>query len=114
MISRKEADKIERQLQKIRSETHFTGQNRFNTHYCEEFKLHFIIDEKMAPARFLPDPTKKNTWVCSSQTYRALRKEIFSAGEEFFSELETRPCENCSKLLDTDFWWHCPHCGKEI
>ncbi len=68
-------------------------------------------DETVSPGKFRPDPLLPGGWIANSLTIRAVRPDIFVAGDLDQLALE-RPCGGCGQILDLQFWRLCPHCAR--
>jgi len=79
----------------------------------EEFKLQIIPDKMVAPALFIPtlDPKK---YKAHPTTIRALKKNIFTGGDEFIDLECIINCSSCKRECDLQFWHFCPYCEKSF
>ena len=80
----------------------------------QDTRLALRVDESVAPAMFRPDPLIPGGYVANSLTLRAVRQDIFVAGDDLDSLAVERPCQRCNHPLDHQFWKLCPYCGQEL
>lgn len=80
----------------------------------EVTKVHLRPNKDIAPSLFKPDPLIPGGWIAHPTTIRAVRKEIFLAGEEFLELEIPYTCESCKKNLDLQFWHFCPFCEGSL
>lgn len=71
-------------------------------------------NKDVAPALFKPDPLLPGGWIAHPVTIRAVKADIFMAGDDFIDLEALYTCESCKKELDIQFWNFCPHCEKEF
>ena len=79
-----------------------------------ESTVRLIPDEKIAPSLFKPSQIEPNVYYATSLTIRAVKKDIFMAGDGFEDLEMIRPCLDCGKNLDLQFWKFCPFCEGKI
>lgn len=84
-----------------------------NNNYQEE-KVRLLVRNSVSPAMFIPHESIPNTYYANSTTIRALKKDIFMAGEGFEDLEDITNCESCSAKLDRQFWHFCPHCEAKL
>lgn len=111
MISRKEAQRLEAELKKIQSMENMVGKPLYNTQYQEEYKAHVRVDNSVEHGLFRPDPKLQGGWICSEQTFRAMKKNIFALDAEMIELKDNYECHSCSHNLDRQFWNFCPYCS---
>lgn len=81
----------------------------------EEFEIPIRPDTSVTPAKFLPDPLIPGGFKAHPITIRAMRKDLFIAGEEGVEDIELLyVCESCQKQLDLQFWLFCPFCEQSF
>lgn len=81
----------------------------------EAFSVKIRPDSKVPPAKFIPDPLIPGGHKAHPVTIAAMRKDIFTAGEEMFADLEQMYlCESCQNDIDLQFWIFCPHCEAQV
>ncbi|MDH5580483.1 MAG: hypothetical protein OEY33_01120 [Bdellovibrionales bacterium] len=76
----------------------------------ETVKVELRPKEDMARALFKPDPLIPGGYIAHPVTIRAVRKDIFLAGEDFIELEILYTCWSCKKELDLQFWHFCPYC----
>lgn len=90
-------------------------QPHFDLNQQETFKVNIKPDERIARSLFKPHPFEPECYLAHPVTIRALKKDIFAAGNELFEDLEDLvTCSSCKEQLDRQFWWFCPHCESDL
>lgn len=90
-------------------------QPHFQATPSEVHRVQLVPDKAVSPAMFIADTEHINTYRAHPQTIRAVREDLFAAGEEVFEDLEEPyDCWSCKKKLDLQFWKRCPYCESEI
>ncbi len=71
-------------------------------------------DKTVSLGNFKPDPLIPGGYTAHPTTIRAMKKDIFVAGND--SEITEIPyiCEGCKRQLDIQFWNFCPYCEGKI
>ena len=100
----------ERKYKKLMEQLNAAGRPHFSK--CDkEYKVKILKDSSVEPGMFVPDCVVTGSYRAHPITIRAMRKDIFVAGNELFQDLEMLyTCSNCSKSLDLQFWHFCPYC----
>lgn len=80
----------------------------------EEIKVQIRPNAQVEPAKFIPDPMIPGGYIAHPTTIRAIRKDIFLAGEEFEELEKLYVCESCNREIDLQFWLFCPYCEAQI
>ena len=80
----------------------------------QEEKVRLLVKNTVSPAMFIPHPESPNTYFANSTTIRALKKDIFMAGDGFEDLEDLTTCESCTAKLDRQFWHFCPHCEAKL
>lgn len=102
-------------LKKLELATNAGGKSHFNIAAQEEIKVQLRADSSVRPAMFIPDPLIPGGYKAHPITLRAMRKNIFAAGNELFEDLEDLvTCESCQHQLDRQFWLFCPYCEAKF
>lgn len=102
-------------LEKLTEATNAGGKSHFNIAAREDIQVQIRPDSTVRPAMFLPDPLIPGGYKAHPVTIRALRKDIFAAGEELFEDLEDLiTCESCQHQIDRQFWHFCPYCEAKF
>lgn len=114
MISRKEAQELEEQIKLIQQMENIVGNSQYDTDSSQDFKVNIRVDNSVPHSLFKPDPMNKEGWICSEQTFRAMKKDIFALDEQMLELRDELNCSSCEKLVDRQFWHFCPHCGASF
>jgi len=80
----------------------------------QEVKVAIRPCSDVTPAMFKQDPLNPNGHIAHPDTIKAMRKDIFVAGEGFEDLQKEITCRSCKKIYDIQFWIHCPYCGEKI
>lgn len=81
----------------------------------EEYDVAIRADKTVSPAMFAPDPLRPGFFKAHPTTIKAMRKDIFVAGDEGLEDLEEWVvCNSCKKELDKQFWIFCPYCESSF
>lgn len=81
----------------------------------QEFQVPIRPDTSVSPAKFLPDPLIPGGFKAHPTTIRAMRKDLFVAGDEGFEDVEQLyTCQSCQAQLDLQFWLFCPFCEQSF
>jgi len=97
------------QLEKIKSYKNAFGTNLYDQNQHDVFQIKVLPDRTITPAKFIPTLNPKE-YKAHPSTIKAMRKEIFMAGEDFI-DLECKIiCESCKNEVDKQFWYCCPFC----
>lgn len=81
----------------------------------EEYQVQLIPDQNVSPAKFIKDTKTPSSYRAHPLTIRAVRKEIFTAGDFVLDDLECLfQCEKCNHSLDLQFWNFCPYCEAHL
>lgn len=103
---------IQATLRKISSIETLVNTPQYHINTAQEFKVHIKISNKVAHGMFIPLKDSPGQWMSSEQTYRALKKDIFSLAENIDELMEPHDCSSCKSSLDKQFWHFCPYCGQ--
>ncbi len=77
-------------------------------------QVHLRANTEISRGMFKPDPLVPGGYVAHPITIRAVRKEIFMAGEGFEDLEQWIVCESCKTRLDKQFWHFCPYCEAQF
>lgn len=80
----------------------------------EIVKVQLRPKESMDRGLFWPDPLIPGGYIAHPVTIRAVRKDIFMAGEEFIDLEVLYQCYSCKKEIDLQFWHFCPYCESQF
>ena len=72
------------------------------------------VVKTVAPAMFKPDPINPGGWIANELTFRAMKKDIFTLGDDIDELKSPHTCIGCNSQLDLLFWQLCPYCGKDL
>lgn len=114
MISRKEADQLESAIKQIQNIENAAGMPHYDLSSSYEYKVSIKVSNSVAHGLFEPDPKIQGGWVCSEQTYRAMKKNIFALDEKLLDIADNYQCASCKSVIDRQFWNFCPHCGESF
>ncbi|MCO4755822.1 MAG: hypothetical protein KC478_15175 [Bacteriovoracaceae bacterium] len=114
MISRKDAELIEKTLNHVKSIENAAGLPHYNLEQSQEYKVNIRVDNSVPHALFKPDPKLEGGYICSEQTFKAMKKNIFAMDEEMVDLEDLIDCDSCKTSIDRQFWNFCPHCGSGI
>ena len=98
---------------KIMSAT-WEGEKPFYSDEHQDIKIKIRPKKEIPPAIFKPDPIIPGGWIAHPDTIRAMKKELLIGETEFIDTEVLYQCNGCNKVLDVQFWVHCPHCTKDI
>lgn len=103
------------QFEHLKSLTNAANLPLLNVDYVDTHQVQIIPDKNIAPALFVPDLLNPKKYRANPITIRALKKDIFVAGNEGFEDLEImHQCLSCQKIIDLQFWHFCPYCEKSF
>lgn len=80
----------------------------------QDIQVALRVDENVSPGMFRPDPLVSGGYIANSLTLRAVRPDIFVAGQDLEELAVPVPCGRCSRPLDRQFWRLCPYCGSQL
>lgn len=102
-------------FEKLQSAQNAIGQSHFAIDRQEDIKVQVRPNKDVSPAMFKPDPLIPGGYIAHPTTIRAMRKDIFAAGDGLFEDLEfIYSCTNCNHKLDLQFWMFCPYCEAQF
>lgn len=114
MMSHKEAQALEEALKRVQNIENAAGLPHYDIASPQEYKVSIRVDNSVAHGLFKPDPKLEGGWICSEQTFRAMKKNIFALDEQMLDLADDYECDGCKTLLDRQFWNFCPHCGESF
>lgn len=117
MRSMSSKDKTQKQFEHLKGLTNAAGRPLLDTgpEAHEEYKVAIRPDKSVSPAKFAPDPLRPGFFKAHPTTIKAMRKDIFVAGEEDLVDLEDWVvCQSCDEKLDRQFWFFCPYCESGV
>jgi uncharacterized CHY-type Zn-finger protein len=85
-----------------------------NVDQRQDLSVHIEVDNSVAPGQFKPHPSLQGYWYASRQTFQAMKKDIFSIGDDIDEFSEVIICEDCKSEVDKQFWHHCPYCETKF
>lgn len=101
-------------LEKLKKESWYGEKPYFNTGAREDFSVSIRPDKKISLGNFKPDPLIPGGYLAHPTTIRAMKKDIFVAGENVNELMEPYTCESCKMDLDRQFWHFCPYCESSF
>jgi len=107
MKNQENNDQIFDRLNRI---TYQTGKNVFDLSSPETHKVNILPDHRISRGNFQPHPSVPRTFLAHPTTIRALKKDIFMAGDNFIDLQQIIFCKSCKTKLDVQFWNFCPYC----
>lgn len=107
----REIDQAQAYLKSLENQV---GDPLVNLNKQQDFSVHIEIDNSLGPARFKAHPTIEGFWYASQETFRAMKKDIFSLGEDIDEMTNIIECKSCKTNVDTQFWHHCPYCTAQF
>ena len=107
----KRAQKILKQLESAKNAV---NKPHFQTQNIQETEVQIRADKSVSLGKFLPDPAMVGHYRAHPITIRAMKKNIFAAGNDLFFELEKPYQCKCGQNLDMQFWHFCPYCEAEF
>ena len=107
-------EQVKRTLEKINSIENMVDKPLFNTQKEETTEIEIKVDNTVAHGLFIPSKVFIGQWRASEQTFRAMKKDIFTLGGSLDEITEPYHCESCKSNLDKQFWNFCPFCGERF
>lgn len=108
-------DEVEKKLEKLKKAKNVTGQPHFDTSRFEESKINLVPDASISLGKFKPSKLMDKTYLAHPTTIKAMKKDIFAAGNELFEDLEDIvECLSCRQQIDRQFWHFCPFCEAQF
>jgi lipopolysaccharide biosynthesis regulator YciM len=80
----------------------------------QTFSVKIDVDESVEHGLFKPNPQIEGAWLTSSQTFRAMKKDIFAMDEKLLELSVPYNCHSCKTDVDQQFWHFCPYCGSQF
>lgn len=75
--------------------------------------LNIQPDPTVVPGQFRPHPKYPRVYFAHPNTIQAVRKDVFTLGDDMDLYKDERTCISCKMKWDTQFWIMCPTClGK--
>jgi lipopolysaccharide biosynthesis regulator YciM len=105
---------VERALDKINSIENMVDTPMFDTSQEDIAQVEIRVDNKVAHGMFIPSKAISEIWYASEQTFRAMKKDIFSLGNSIDEMTELYDCQSCHTQIDKQFWHFCPYCGERF
>lgn len=116
-MAKNSKDKTQKQFEHLQGLTNAAGRPLLQTEpeAQEEYEVAIRPDKSVSPAMFAPDPLRPGFFKAHPTTIKAMRKDLFVAGEEGLEDLEDwMTCDSCGKNLDRQFWIFCPYCESSF
>lgn len=71
-------------------------------------------DKKISLGMFKPHPFLQETYLAHPTTIRAMKKNLFMAGNDFEELEDLCTCTSCRQNIDRQFWHFCPYCETQL
>lgn len=107
-------EKARKTLERIEKMKSAVDTQLFKTDQEEQFKLNIHVDNSLPHGKFFPYKDKPNEWRATSQTFKAMKKNIFALSDSVEELAEPYTCFGCKTDLDKQFWHFCPFCGERF
>ena len=108
-------DDHQKKLKKLKSATNAAGLSHFNLERYQETKVQLIPDPSISLGKFKASILVEGAYMAHPTTIRAMKKDIFAAGNELFEDLEDIiECSSCRQQIDRQFWYFCPYCEAQF
>lgn len=98
-------------IKKISSIENMVNNPKYHLENYSEEKIEIKIDDSMKHGSFRRDPMNEKIYYTTSQTFRAMKKDIFLVSDPDDLK-EPYDCHSCKAHLDLQFWHFCPYCGE--
>lgn len=104
---------MDAKFEKIKQEN-WEGQKRVFSDSPTNTQIQILPDRCVSPGNFRPSAAMVGVYHAHPTTIKALKKELWIAGEEveFFTQLVE--CQGCKRQLDIQFWHFCPYCENSL
>lgn len=80
----------------------------------QNYVVQIIPDGTIERAKFLPIENSVNQYKAHPVTIRAMKKDLFLAGEDFIDLECIIECKSCREKIDLQFWLFCPFCESNF
>tara|TARA_B100000925_G_C22007352_1_gene474316 strand:+ start:2760 stop:3098 length:339 start_codon:yes stop_codon:yes gene_type:complete len=110
MTNREELEKAKRHLESLKNAAN--KQLLSSSQQIESVRL--LVDQNVSPGMFRPHKSSSNIFFANSLTIRAVKKDLFLAGEGFEDLKRVVSCTSCNQELDEQFWSFCPYCEGKL
>ena len=107
-------EQLKKTLEKVSQYRNIIDEPLFNLEKKQEVKIEIKVDNSIEHGLFKPSKVINGLWYASAQTYRAMKKDLFSFGESIDEIAEPYQCHSCHTNLDKQFWFFCPYCGESF
>ncbi len=106
----------EDKIKKIKQESWGGAKPYFDLSNPQEEEVQILPDKSISPGMFKPNPSKQSQYFAHPTTIKALKKNIFLAGNDWEGSgiLTEITCSGCKRKLDKDFWHFCPFCETQF
>lgn len=106
----------EKKLDKLKKESWYGEKPYYDLSSPQTEEVQIIPDKKISPGMFKPDKDITNKYYAHPTTIKALKKNIFLAGENWDQDVSNIQieCSGCKRKLDKDFWHFCPFCETKF
>ena len=100
--------------QKLENVKNAADQQHFAINRPETIKVSIRVDNKITPSKFISDPLIPGGYKAHESTIRAMRADLFAAGDDLFEDLQHVYKCDCGETVDIQFWKFCPHCERNF
>jgi hypothetical protein len=107
---------VRQTLERINKMRSAVDSQLFKPELEETHQLKINIDNTLPHGRFFESNVYPGQWRATSQTYKAMKKNIFALGDSDSLDEISEPyqCFGCKTDLDKQFWHFCPFCGERF
>lgn len=104
---------VKKTLERIKSIDNMVNSPLYDLESPETYEVHISVDNKIEHGLFKPDPKRAGAYLASEQTFRAMKKNIFTVTDPDELKMPYQ-CLSCKTDLDKQFWEFCPYCGEKF
>ncbi len=97
-------------IDQLKNERNAAGAPHLNLEAPEQLSIAIRPDKSISAGMFKSDPLIPGGYKAHPVTIRAMKKDIFTAGEDIDLLAQPFVCLSCHKNLDMQFWHFCPFC----
>ncbi len=107
-------EQVKKTLEKINSIENMVDRPMFNIEKEEKVEVEIKVDNTVPHGLFIPSKINIGQWRASEETFRAMKKDIFTLGGSLDEIADPYNCSSCKTNLDKQFWNFCPYCGSRF
>lgn len=105
---------IQNNLKRIENYKNSVDKPLYDLKNIETYEVQIKINNSLEHGQFKNDPDQDHIWYTTSQTFKAMKKNIFSLDENDLDLQKLISCKSCNTELDEQFWTFCPYCGSSF